>query len=272
MKREGKRIFTDICPFDRFLVHTRKQSRKDNISLGKKDDMSRKGPNGYWEKTIRGWQHISYDGDGKMSNRRLKPWLRISSLKCIHVGSTMFVAWQCVITYITSPNDLRNLAATCRSLNKLVENESCWSHLIRTKFGNTLWLRHVRQIFYSQNNQQIDLHDDIETMENDKLIHKCVYLPADFLFNRAEDYSKPLIRTILRSYQYYLEKEISNRIVYIDPSQFIFRWCVSFNHVHIEHLTNAQRRTVPLTKLIYFYLADQRYVPVVNFDIIRPRE
>jgi hypothetical protein len=108
-----------------------------NISLGKKDDMSRKGPNGYWEKTIRGWKHISYDGDRKISNRRLKPWLRISSLKSIHEGSTMFVAWQCVITYMTSPKDLRNLAATCRSLNKLVENEPRWSNLIRTDQRST---------------------------------------------------------------------------------------------------------------------------------------
>lgn len=229
--------------------------------------MSRKGPNGYWEKTIKGWHHIPYkNGHRKMPKANLKP------LESLDVGSRTYSVWQCVVGYITSLEDLQNLTRTCRSLHQLVESESCWSQFIRTKFGNTLWLRHVRRVFYPLYNQQLNCHDDIERMENDEIVDQCLKLPENFLRNRDEDYGKLVTRAILRCYRYCLEKVISNGIVYKDPPEFVFRWCVSFNNVHIEHLTDAQRRRVPLGKLTYFYLCDSRHVSVVNFDIIRPQE
>jgi hypothetical protein len=234
--------------------------------------MSRIGTNGCWKKTPKGWRYICNYDDQKVTDQCLKPSLQVVSLNTTHVSSTISVAWQCIIAFVTSPTDLRNLAATCRSLYKLVESELGWSYLIRTKFGYHIWLRHVRQIFHPQNNQQINLHADIEMMEISELLHRCAIIPATFLLNRAEGYGTPVSRAILRSYQYHLETEVSNCTVYIDPSQYIFRWCVSFKHIHSEHLSDAQRRTIPLTKLIYFYLTDQRHVPVVNFSIIYPRE
>jgi hypothetical protein len=153
-----------------------------------------------------------------------------------------------------------------------VESELGWSYLIRMKFGYHLWLSYVRQIFHRQNNQQINLHAAIETMGKSELVHKCAILPAAFLLNRAESYSTPVERAILCSYQYNLEIEVSNFTDYIDPSQYIFRHCVSFKHIHNEHLSNSQRRIIPLAKPIYFYLADQRHVPVVTCIIMRPRE
>lgn len=192
------------------------QKQENNVYSANNDEKRRKTifalltDLSHTRKTIKGWQHISYK-DENVSKQNLESLSQISSLKIIHVGSIIFVAWQCVIAYITSPKDLRNLAATCRLLNKLVESELGWSYLIRTKFGNTIWLRHVRQIF----NQQIDLHDDIESMESDELSNKCIYLPESFLHNRAEYYGKSIIRAILCSYRYYLEKEIFNHTAHI---------------------------------------------------------
>jgi hypothetical protein len=203
-----------------------------------------------------------------MANQRLEPSLQVVSLSTAHVSSTDPVVWQRVISYITSPTDLHNLSVTCRSLYQLAESKLGWSYLIRTKFGHRLWLRYVRQMFHPWNNQQIDLHADIETMEKTEVVRECAKIPATFLLNRPRDEIMPLTRAILRSYRYHLQIDVSKCIVYKASSENVFRPLVSFTNVYIDRLKDAQRRTIPLTKLIYFYLADQRRVSVVNFDII----
>jgi hypothetical protein len=140
------------------------------------------------------------------------------------------------------------------------------------KFGYRLWLRHVRQMFYQQNNQQIDFHLDIETMDRLEVAHQCATIPTTFLLNRVGDDIISVRRAILRSYRYHLETEVFKHTVYMAVSEYIFRHFVSFKNVHSEHLSDAQRQTVPLTKLIYFYLSDQRRISFVNFSTIYPRE
>jgi hypothetical protein len=228
--------------------------------------MSRIGTNVRWKKTAKGWRYIYNDDDRKVINRCLEQSLQVAPL------NIKPEVWQCVLAYITSPTDLQNLAATCQFLYELVENKLGWSYLIRTKFGHRLWLHHVRQIFNRQRNQQINLHADIETMGKIELLNECAIIPATFLLNRTGDQIMVVKRAILRSYRYYLEIQVSKRTVYMVPSEFIFRQFVSFKNIHSEHLTDTQRRTVPLTKLIYFYLTDQRHVPVVNFSMIYTRE
>jgi hypothetical protein len=112
--------------------------------------------NGCWEMTAKGWQHICNHDERRViiNRRREQSWQ--ASLTNTRISSITREVWECVIAYITSPTDLRNLAATCQSLYKLVESELAWSYLIRTKFGYRLWLRYVRQIFCQQNKQQID--------------------------------------------------------------------------------------------------------------------
>jgi len=257
------------------LFHIRKRSgisTIDCIFLVQKDDMNKIETNGCWELTAKGWQHIcDHDERHVIINRRSEQ-SRQASLNTTHISPIEPQVWECVIAYINSPTDLRNLAATCRSLHKLVESELAWSYLIRTKFGYPLWLRHVRQIFYQQNNQQIDFHLDIETMERLEIAHQCATIPATFLLNRVGDDIIPLRRAILRSYRYHLEIEASKYTTNMAVPERVFRYLVSFTNIHSEHLSEAQRQTVPLTKLIYFYLTDQRRVPVVSFDILCLRE
>jgi len=228
------------------------------------------GTNGRWKKTSKGWRYICNDDNRKVNKRSLEPLVSVTPFNITHVRPTTPAVWECVIAYITSPTDLQNLAATCRSLYKLVESELGWTYLIRTKFGYRLWLRHVRQTFYQQNNQKINSHADLWTTEKIEIDRECATIPATFLRNTMGGELMPIIRPILRSYRYYLETQVSNHIVYMAPSEYAFRQFVSFTNIHSECLSVAQRRTVILTKLIYFYLADRRHVSVVDFSIIYP--
>jgi hypothetical protein len=227
--------------------------------------MSRIGIHGRWKKTAKGWQYIYNHDDSKVINRCLEGSLQVASL------NTTPVIWECVLAYVTSPTDLRNLAATCRSLHELAESELGWSYLIRTKFGYRLWLRYIRHIFHRQNNQQIDLQADIETMTEIEIFNECATIPRTFLLNRIEHHNLPVTRAIIRSYRYHLKTAVPTCPVYIYQSEYIFRHLVLFKTIHMERLSDEQRRTVPLTKLIYFYLADRRQHPVVDFSMICPR-
>ena len=230
--------------------------------------MNRIGINDRWKKTSKGWRYICNDDNRKVNNRFLEPLSPVTPFNTTHLHHTTPTVWECVIAYITSPTDLQSLAATCRSLYKLAESELGWTYLIRTKFGYRLWLHHVRQPYRRQNNQKINPHADIWTMEKTEIFRECATIPKTFLLNTTGDLRMPIIRSILRSYRYYLETQVSNHIVYMASSEYGFRQFVSFKSLHGEHLSVAQRRTVTLTKLIYFYLADRRHVSVVYFSII----
>ena len=188
------------------------------------------------------------------------------------VCPTTPVVWRCVLIYITSSMDLKNLAATCRSFHELVNTELGWSYLIRAKFGDRLWVRHVRQILHRPSDPRINLHADIETMEKSDVMGECATMPATFLLNKAGVQIMPVTRAIRRSYRYHLETTASKQIVYLAPSPYIVRQYVSFRNIRSEHLSDEQRQTVPLSKLLYFYLADRRQIPVVDFSMIYPRE
>jgi hypothetical protein len=109
-------------------------------------------------------------------------------------------------------------------------------------------------------------------MERLEVAHQCATISTTFLLNRVGDDIIQIRRAILCSYRYHLETEVSKNIVCIAESARFFRSFVLFKNVHGEHLSDAQRQTVPLTKLIYFYLSDHRRISVVNFSIIYPRE
>jgi hypothetical protein len=171
--------------------------------------------NGCWEMTVNGWQHICNHDERRVIIHRRWEHSWQASFTTTHISPISPEVWTCIITYLTSPTDLTNLAATCRSLYKLVESELAWSYLIRTKFDYRLWLRHVRQIFYQENNQQIDFHDDIERMERLEVAHQCATIPTTFLLNRIGDDIIPVKRALLRSYRYHLETGVSNCTVYM---------------------------------------------------------
>ena len=224
--------------------------------------MSRISTNGHWGKTGKGWRYI-YDGDDQEIADQIS--------STIGTSFTASVVWQCVVAYIASPRDLRNLAATCRSLYQLAESELAWSYLIRTKFGTRLWRRYVRLILQRPTERQIHLHTDIDKMEQIEAMRECATIPPSFLFNRADDYLTPITRAIIRSYRYFLATKSIEDIVYLHPSGYAFRQMVTFKNLPSEHLTDAQRQTAPLCKLLYFYLADERRLPVVDFSMIFPR-
>jgi hypothetical protein len=232
--------------------------------------MSSIGTSGRWKKTTNGWRYFYNQDDRKVVNRYFKPLPQVIPLNNTSIDPIIPTVWECVLAYITSPTDLRNLAATCRYLYKLVESERSWTYLIRTKFGYRIWLRHVRQTFYRPIRQQIRLHTDIETMEKTEVRNECTTIPTTFLINRYGDQFMLLTRAILRSYRYYLEIQNSKEIVYTTSSECTFRRFVSFEAIHSGRLNDTQRQTVPLSKLIYFYLADRRHLPVVNFTTIHP--
>jgi hypothetical protein len=233
--------------------------------------MNRIGTYGRWKKTSKGWQYILNDDQRKVTSSCLERSLPVESLSTTRIISpTTSEIWQCVMTQITSSKDLQNLAATCRSLYKLVDSELGWSYLIRTKFGYRLWLRYVRQMFHPQSNQQLNPHFDIDMMEKNEIIQECTTLPATFFLNRTGDQFILVKRAILRCYRYYLEKEASKDTIHITLSEYAFRPFVSFDDVHGERLNDVQRRTISLTKLIYFHLAERRHVPVIKFNMIYP--
>lgn len=183
--------------------------------------MSWIGNNGCWKKTVKGWRYICNDDDQKATNRYWERSLKVASLYTTYASSTISITWECIIAYITSPTDFRNLAATCRFLHKLLESELGWSCLIRTKFGHRLWLRHVQQIPYRQNNPQINLYADIETMEEIEVDQECVTISTTFLLNRVQDQIMPVTRATLHSCRYHLETEVSKHTFYIAPSEYL---------------------------------------------------
>ena len=230
--------------------------------------MSRIGYNGRWRKTTRAWRYSCNYEDPKVINRWVKPSLPVALLNIMPTCPTMPTVWRCVLPHITSSTDLRNLAATCRSLYQLVESELGWTALICRKFGFRLWLRHVRQMSHQRIHRSIDLHADIETMEKTEVLNECATIPRTFLLNTIGHQILPVTRVILRCYRYHLKTQVSQDIIYVAPSENSFRQFASFENIHSEHLSETQRRTVPLTKLIYFYLADRRQLPALDFSMI----
>ena len=230
--------------------------------------MSRIGTSGYWRKTEKGWRY-NFDGHD-ISDEFWNLSLDVACSNTADVSPTALVVWQCVMAHLSSWTDLRNLATTCRTLHCLLESELGWSYLIRTKFGNRLWRRYVRLIFQRPTEQKINLHTDIDTMQQTEVMRECAAIPFSFLFNRVSDYVTPVTRAVVRSYRYHLAAKNSQEIVYLPPSSYIFRQVVSFKNMRSERLTDAQRRKVPLSKLLYFYLVDWRRVPVVDFSMVFP--
>ncbi|CAF1211124.1 unnamed protein product [Adineta ricciae] len=109
-------------------------------------------------------------------------------------------------------------------------------------------------------------------MDRTAILREYDNIPTTFLFNKFAYDIMSIICAVIRCYRYNVTMNDVHYISFATP-QYRTRQSISFTNLSNQHLlTIQQRETISLTKLIYFYLDDQRHRSAMDFTIIYPSE
>ncbi|CAF1348363.1 unnamed protein product [Didymodactylos carnosus] len=162
---------------------------------------------------------------------------------------------------------ITSLSLTCRKLYFVINSDLFWSRLIYNQFGDKLRQRYLLDIFTSGTNDKSDMLASIETKT---LYDSCLYGKTTFSDRNPDNYYAYLKSCYLLNE---CNRYILNKLEPVKTKMCLsvnnFRSNIHYHQFKSEYLTCEYRSIIPLAKLMYFYLIDQKRVAatdMISFD------